>query len=104
MPFREQMPDTAVSRILKGVTLVEKRSESTRRVPLGGIGRRQYLEHDVNSMILLSAQTLWRGGNVGRVLAAQGLGVPVSLLRGLSNLSRDPEAVDAEICRRGSDL
>ena len=90
MPFREQMPDTAVSRILKGVTLVEKRSESTRRVPLGGIGRRQYLEHDVNSMILLSAQTLWRGGNVGRGAVAhlQKLLTQGSLLYSVTSATR----------------
>lgn len=106
MGFREQMPDTAVARILKGVTIVEKsahrRADSTVRVPFGGYARRQYLPRDANAMLLRSAQALWCGANPRRAMACQGLHVPLVVIRGLSNLSRDPDAADAEICRWSS--
>lgn len=106
MGFREQMPDTAVARILRGVTIVEKsahrRADSTVRVPIGGYARRQYLDRDANSLLLRSAQALWCGANPPRALACQGLDVPLEVIRGLSNLARDPAAADAEICRWSS--
>lgn len=105
MGFREQAPDSNVSRILRGLTIVERRPVSAPpRVPLGGYARRQYLERDVNSMLLLSAQTLWCGGNPRRALACQGLDVPLDVIRGLATMSPTPEAVDQALQQLGADL
>lgn len=105
MGFREQVPDSTVSMILRGLTIVERpRPKAPMRVPIGGYARRQYLPRDVNSMLLLSAQTLWCGGNPRRALACQGLDVPLDVIRGLAPLAKNPEAVDEALRQLGSDI
>ncbi len=105
MGFREQAPDSTVAMILRGLTVVERQQPKTPpRVAIGGYARRHELELDVNSMLLRSAQTLWRGGNPRRALSCQGLGVPLDVIRGLASLSKDPQAVDEALRQLGSHI
>jgi hypothetical protein len=102
MGFREQVPDSAVAMVLRGLTVVER--QQPMRVPIGGYARRQYLERDVNSMLLLSAQTIWCGGNPRRALACQGLGVSLDVIRGLAPLAKNPKALDEALRQLGSHI